>query len=853
MVSALSRVAAFVAASTVLTFASSPAQSPSTVTGSLSYRIIVVDSNDEAQQLRERLLKGEDFATLARSLSIDSSAARGGLLGPLVTSGLRPEIQNAIADLTPGQISPVMRVPTGFAVVKAFRDVGGEGDPSFVSAGLAATGSVRYVFDVSGYSEAILALKQFPKPAGWDERPLTICEMRTQSFLTAKASLERFLASSESGPSSVRTFDLAQAYFLLGQLNAYEGTMQAAIDAFQKAHDVAVADEPSIRLGLEEALGIAYLHKAELDNGLTHTPGERCLLGGRSHRPLAKTQDVSKAIEHFMRYLGEKPDDLEVRWLLNVAHMVLGTYPREVPYPQLIPPSAFDSTEDVGRFVDVAAEAGLVSVASAGGVIVDDFDNDGRLDVVTSDFNSCQPMRFFRRGGNGRFIEGAARAGLGDQTGGLNTLQADYDNDGHLDILLLRGAWEVPQRKSLLRNNGDGTFTDVTVASRLATPVTRTQAAVWSDVNRDGFLDLFVGNEDSPAQLFLNSRDGTFEEVGARAGINRTAFSKGVSASDYDNDGWPDLYVSNLGGPGFLYHNDRNGTFTEVAAAAGVPGSGQGFATWFFDYDNDGWQDLFATSYYTSIDETVRTYLRLPHNATTMKLYRNRGNGTFEDVTARVGLDKVVMPMGANFGDIDNDGFLDIYLGTGNPSYASLVPSVLLRNRNGASFADVTAASGTGELHKGHGVAFADLDDDGDEEIVFQVGGATPGDSHALRLFDNPGNGNDWITLKLTGVKTNRAAIGARIAVTVENGSRGRRVIHRTVTSGGSFGASPLAQHIGLGSSARIVEVVISWPDSASQQRFVNVAKNQRLEISEFSTSYTRASRRSRQRANLER
>jgi len=827
------------AASTVLTFASSPPQASSTAADVLSFRIIVVDSHDDAQRVREQLLGGEDFASLARSLSIDSSAARGGLLGPLAASGLRPEIQSTLAGLTPGELSPVMRVPTGFAVVKAFRDASAVSAPSPVNAGLAATGSVRYVFDVSGYSEAILALKQFPKPEGWNESPRSICEMRTQSFVMAQTSIERFLASTESGPSSVHPFDLAQAYFLLGQLNAYQGSMQAAIDAFQKARDIAAADVPSIRLGLEEALGIAFLHKAELDNGVTHAPGERCLLTSRPAVPLAKTKDLTRAIEHFTRYLGEKPDDLEVRWLLNVAHMALGTYPREVPYTQLIPPSALESAEDVGRFVDVAGEAGLVSVASAGGVIVDDFDNDGRLDVVTSDFNSCQPMRFFRRGERGQFVEGAARAGLGDQTGGLNMLQADYNNDGFLDILLLRGAWELAQRKSLLRNNGDGTFTDVTVASGLATPVTRTQAAVWSDVNRDGLLDLFVGNEDSPAQLFLNKGDGTFEETAARAGVNRTAFSKGVSAADYDNDGWPDLYVSNLGGPGFLYHNNGGGRFTEVAATAGVTGSGQGFATWFFDYDNDGWQDLFATSYYTSVDETVRSYLRLPHNATTMKLYRNRGNGTFEDVTARAGLDKVVMPMGANFGDLDNDGFLDIYLGTGSPSYASLVPSVLLRNRNGASFVDVTAASGTGELHKGHGVAFADLDDDGDEEIVFQVGGATPGDAHALRLFDNPGNGNDWITLKLTGVKTNRAAIGARIAITVDNGARGRRVIHRRVNSGGSFGASPLQQHIGLGAGARVVEVAVSWPDSGSQQRFINVAKNQTLEIREFAGSYT--------------
>ena len=208
--------------------------------------------------------------------------------------------------------------------------------------------------------------------------------------------------------------------------------------------------------------------------------------------------------------------------------------------------------------------------------------------------------------------------------------------------------------------------------------------------------------------------------------MDRTAFTKGVTAADYDNDGWPDLYTSNSGGRNFLYRNNRNGTFTELSRAAGVPGPGRGFATWFFDYDNDGWEDLFVASYFISVEESVRTYMGLPNNANTLKLYRNRGDGGFDDVTRRAALDKVFMPMGANFGDLDNDGFLDIYLGTGNPSYASLLPNVLLRNRGGTSFVDVTASSGTGELHKGHGVAFVDLDDDGDDEIVTVIGGATP-------------------------------------------------------------------------------------------------------------------------------
>src|SRR5579875_4220088 len=196
-----------------------------------------------------------------------------------------------------------------------------------------------------------------------------------------------------------------------------------------------------------------------------------------------------------------------------------------------------------------------------------------------------------------------------------------------------------------------------------------------------------------------------------------------------------------------------------------------------------------------SIEESMRTYLNLPHQAGTLKLYKNLGTGAFRDVTKETKLDLLFMPMGANFGDINNDGYLDIYLGTGNPSFASELPNVLLLNNEGKSFVDVTESSGTGELHKGHGVAFADIDNDGDEDLLEVVGGAVPGDRHAFRLFENPGHGNDWISVRLVGVKANRAGIGARVKVTVKNGTE-TRAVYRTVGSGGSFGASPLEQHM---------------------------------------------------------
>jgi tetratricopeptide (TPR) repeat protein len=820
----------------------------------VNLRIIVVSSAESAQHILVLLGQGADFAVLARKESIDSTAESGGLLGRVSPSMLRPELRTALQGLKPGQVSGIARTPLGFTILKVDEEASLSKLGNAYTAGTpatAATGSVKYAYNIGGLSEAEASLVKLDKALDWDEDPRTICEARKQGLNKTMHALEDYLApaapASKPKPlksqSPHRPADLMNAHFALGEFHSYLGDMDRAIEQYQEAYRIAGSDIPTATLQFQEALGIAYLHKSEMENDVYRAPGDRCLLPMRHGSAYEKPGDSEKAIEYFTKYLEEKPDEIEVRWLLNLAYMTTGAYPDKVPAKYLIPPSAFESAEDVGRFVDVAPLAGLNSFSMAGGVIVEDFENNGRLDVVTSSIGSCERMKLFHNNGDGTFTEQAAKAGLADQLGGLNILQADYNNDGCMDILVLRGGWEVAQRRSLLRNNCDGTFTDVTVAAGLGTP-TSSQTAVWVDINNDGFLDLFVGNEDGPAQLFLNKGDGTFADISLSAHINRTAFSKGVAAADYDNDGYPDLYVSNMNGVNFLYHNNHDNTFTEVAHKAGVLGPGRGFATWFFDYDNDGWPDLFVTSYFTSVEESARTYMGLPHNATTLKLYKNLGDGTFRDVSAEVGLDKVFMPMGANFGDIDNDGFLDIYMGTGNPSYASLVPNVLLHNQGGKSFVDVTASSGTGELHKGHGVAFADLDNDGDEDIIAEVGGATPGDSHALRVFENPGHGNDWISLKLVGTKTNRGAIGARVKVTVENAGQGRRSIYRTVGSGGSFGASPLQQHIGLGKSARIVDLEIWWPTSDTRQHFANVEKDQFLEIKEFAQDYSKLERK---------
>jgi tetratricopeptide (TPR) repeat protein len=838
-----------------------PAPPQENSSAKVNLQAIVMDSDDKAQQVLARLKKGEDFSAVAKEVSIDPYASEGGFLGNVDPATLRPELREALEGLRPGQISAIVKVSTGFVILKvlpATPEAVGQGTGPAQSAPgqgmgpsrdlhLAGRGAIQYPADVAGQVLADMLFQKFSKPAHWEQDLQEVCTIRKQSLAGGIDGLEKVLAD-PSRLAVMKPYDVIQARYALAQLEAYKGNMNVAVEQWEAAYKLAVSDVPAGIPQLTEVLGVAYLHKSEMENDVYSNPEEKCIFPPHSASCYQITADSKKAIEYFARYLElkpERPDAVQVKWLLNLAYMTLGKYPDGVPKEYLIPASAFASGEDIGRFVDVAPAAGLNFASMANGVAVDDFENDGLLDVVASSYDVCEPLHFFHNNGDGTFTDRSAQAGLSNQLGGLNMIQADYNNDGCMDILILRGAWEFPVRKSLLRNNCDGTFTDVTREAGLAEPATRTQTAVWADINNDGYLDLFVGNENGPSQLFLNKGDGTFEDISHSSGVDKIAFTKGVAAADYDDDGYVDFYVSNLYGGNFLYHNDHHNAFTDVSVQAGVhqPQS-QSFATWFFDYDNDGLPDLFVTSYFFSNDETIRRYLGLPTNAETMKLYRNLGNGTFQDVTAQVGLDKINMPMGANFGDVDNDGYLDIYLATGGPEFGALAPKMLLRNDGGKRFTDVTASSGTGDLHKGHGTAFADLGNNGREDILTSTGGAVPGDAHAFRVYENPGNNNDWITVKLVGVKSNRAGIGARIKVTVQNEGQSPRSFYRTVGSGGSFGASPIQQHIGLGKSAKITNLEVWWPASNTRQNFANVNTDEFIEIKEFAKDYTKLERK---------
>jgi hypothetical protein len=215
------------------------------------------------------------------------------------------------------------------------------------------------------------------------------------------------------------------------------------------------------------------------------------------------------------------------------------------------------------------------------------------------------------------------------------------------------------------------------------------------------------------------------------------------------------------------------------------------------------------------------------------RLYRNLGPDGFRDVAAEVGLDHAWTPMGCNFGDVDNDGFLDVYLGTGRPSFSYLMPNLLFRNDGGRRFEDITAATGTGHLQKGHGVAFADWDGDGDLDIFLQAGGAVPGDRAHNVLFENPGHGHHWLTVRLVGTRTNRSAIGARIRVDVAAPGGGTASRYRTITTGSSFGGNPLACTLGLGPAVAVRALEVSWPTSGTRQLFREIPVDRSIEITE--------------------
>jgi hypothetical protein len=686
-----------------------------------------------------------------------------------------------------------------------------------------------------------------------DTTPRTIPDMlaqlnsrldpKTCGYLNAqRADLLHADLTDPTRPSDFSTQMTMEVQYADELLNA--GKSDAALHEYQTIEKQVKASAPDEWAAVSPYLlkkeALSYLRLGEQQNCCSSNNARSCLIPISGTGIHTKQYGSRGAIQCLTEELKSHSDDLSSRWLLNLAYMTVGEYPSKVPSRWLIPLKRYGADYPMKKFTNVAPQMGLDLLGWAGSVVMEDFEGNGLLDLVISSSRPDGQLRYFRNNGDGTFTERTKEAGLLGEVGGLNMITTDYNNDGRPDLVVLRGGWFYESGHyplSLLRNDGKGHFTDVTLQAGLLT-YGPTQAAVAFDYNGDGLLDLFVGYEASPTvagacKLFRNNGNGTFTDVTKECGLDIARFVKGVVSADFMHSGRPGLYLSCFDGPSILLRNDGPAgpdrspaaawKFTDVSHQAGVDKQHCTFSCFFFDYDNDGWPDLYVGGYQAgNVGDVAKDYLGLPTTATKAKLYHNNRDGTFTDVTAQSHLDKVILGMGINYGDLDNDGWLDFYVGTGNTDIGMLIPKRMFRNHDGKYFDEVTITGDFGHLQKGHGIAFGDINNNGQQDVFIVLGGAYEGDTAHDALFLNPGNTNHWLTLQLSGTKSNRIALGAEICVTVAT-PQGERRIYRTVSTGGSFGNNPLRQEIGLGSATGIKQVSIRWPASGIEQTLTHL------------------------------
>jgi hypothetical protein len=506
------------------------------------------------------------------------------------------------------------------------------------------------------------------------------------------------------------------------------------------------------------------------------------------------------------------------------------------------------------RFVHYySAAPGKYFVESApGGLAVFDYNGDGRPDIFFTNgadtpsldkTSAAHANRLYRNDGGFRFTDVTDNAGVRGVGYAMGAAAADYDNDGHVDLIVLG-----VRRNQLLHNRGDGRFEDVTDKSGIASGEWAV-AGGWFDYDNDGWLDLIVVNyvqwsaetnkscgdpdrgipiychprafQGLPNRLYRNRGDGTFEDVSAKAGILKH-IGKGMSVAfaDYDHDGRLDMFVPNDTVPNFLFHNQGDGTFEETALLAGVsvPDSGRAISsmgTDFQDYDNDGWEDVLVTAL----------------AGETFPLFRNDGHGSFVETTQPSGLAAgTVKTSGwcAALADVDNDGWKDVFTANSHVNdrigdFQSIQwkqPNSLFINGGNGRFRDAateSGISGSAAVHRGCGVA--DFDGDGRLDVVVLVIGGP------AELWKNDSvPGRQWLLVRLTGTKSNRDGIGARVTV-------GNQV--RTMTTSVGYASSSHAGlHFGLGTTPDVVKVEVQWP-SGTRQVVENVKANQVLNVTE--------------------
>ncbi|MDX2040581.1 MAG: CRTAC1 family protein [Acidobacteriota bacterium] len=531
-------------------------------------------------------------------------------------------------------------------------------------------------------------------------------------------------------------------------------------------------------------------------------------------------------------------------------------------------------------FVNIAKNAGLnhktiygdenknkyLLETTGSGVAWFDYDNDGWLDlffVNGSRFSGIvkgqEPTtKLYKNNRNGTFTDVTAKSGLAKTGWGQSVCVGDFDNDGWDDLFV-----SYFGKNSLFKNNGNGSFTDVTDKAGVGVNKTRWgSGSAFLDFDKDGDLDLFVGSyidfdvktaptpETGPClykgvmvacgppgltggvnMLFQNNGNGTFADVSEKSGIRKTigTYALGVLIADFDNDTWPDIYVANDSAPAALYHNNGNGSFTDIGVESGAAYSGDGkpqagMGVSAGDFDGDGLPDIFKTNF----------------SGDTSTLYRNLGKNNFDDVTfaAGIGLNTRWLGWGCGFFDPDNDGWLDILLVNGHvyPEVGKLTTEagyaqrkVLYRNLRNKTFQDVTEKIGGAliEPTASRGCAFGDFDNDGDVDVVINPVNETP----VLMRLDSPApkdGGNNWIAVKAVGVTSNRSGIGARVTCVTEEKTQ-----FNEVRSGGSYySQNDLRVHFGIGKATKVKTIEIHWP-SGKVSKLSNVAVNQVVVVKE--------------------
>lgn len=606
-------------------------------------------------------------------------------------------------------------------------------------------------------------------------------------------------------------------------------------------------------------LGMSRLRLAELENCLPALRGvEGGHRGGRSvcTLPLAphhRSTAASRATDAFGRILDHHhPGDPLTRWLLTFSTMAAGTWPEAVPAHHRIDSPFLDRFYGAEaerlrrryrhlRFTDRAADLGVAVEDSGRGVAVEDFDGDGWLDLVVA--GAFEHLRYFRNRGGRGFEEVTADSGLAGVVQPFAVSAADFDGDGWMDLFVARPF----HHHELFRNLGGGRFRRVTEESGLRRPgddrLSATWSSAWGDVDLDGDLDLFLAQwgmdlpfvggllarERIDSKLYLND-GGRFTDATAAYGLAELVHDEyfvGATFGDYDGDGWPDLFLSSpVRGASVLLANRGGRRFQPVP----LPRSESGFYAGWLDVDHDGRLDIFQGGFgdaRTSTRQAVFGHGRGRWESGHSTILRQTAAGGFEERNDFFGAAAAPMAtMGAGWGDLDNDGCHDFYLGTGNPEGWFVLPNLLyvgLRDgrRCTGAMEEASVVGGFANVQKGHGVVFFDFDGDGDQDVYSALGGMWPADTWPNQFFVNDGDlDRAWTGIRLHGRRSDRFGVGARLRVEAEAADGSPIVRTATISNGTGFGSSPYLAHVGLLDAVRLTGVEVFWPASGCRHRY---------------------------------